>query len=335
MRAIVLKEAGGPEVMSIGELPEPVLREGDVLVGVRAAGLNRADLLQRMGFYPPPPGEPETLGLEVSGEVLALGPGACVGAHGRPLHVGERVMALLAGGGYAERARVPAAQCLSIPAGLSFEQAAAIPEVFLTAHLNLTLLGRLAAGEVVVVHAAGSGVGTAALQLCRGIARVIVATASEGKLERCRSLGATHVLARERVAEGLKDAVKQAAGRGADLILDCVGGSYLEANIAALGLHGRLCCISTAGGAEGTLHLGALLGKRLSVLGSTLRTRTAAQKAKLCRHFSEHVLPRFERQEGALVLAPVLAQALPWTEVAQAHAQLEANDVFGKLVLRM
>jgi tumor protein p53-inducible protein 3 len=316
MRAIAVQGTA----LTLVELPEPVLREDDLLVRVRAAGVNRADLLQRLGRYAPPPGEPETMGLEIAGEVEKA-----AGA----LREGDRVMALLAGGGYAEKARVPAAQAMPIPKGLSFEEAAAIPEAFLTAWLNLFLLAKLEKDEVAVVHAGGSGVGTAALQLCRGTAKVILATASPAKHEACLSLGATHVLAREKVPAELAAAVKAAAGRGADVILDLVGGSYLEANIAALGLHGRMCCISTMGGASGTLDLGAMLGKRLSVLGSTVRSRSPAQKARLVRDFSERALQRFSTGE----LEPVLARSFPLSEAEEAHAVLKAGQSVGKIVL--
>jgi putative PIG3 family NAD(P)H quinone oxidoreductase len=335
MRAILVDKPGGPELLCVGEAPEPVCGEADLLVQVRAAGLNRADLLQRQGRYPPPPGESELLGLEVAGEVLSVG-SSCAGRGpgGRTFKPGDRVMALLAGGGYAERARVPAAQALPIPSGLTFTEGAAIPEVFLTAYLNLVHIGRLAPGEIVVVHAAASGVGTAGLQLCRGVASVLLATASAGKLGSLQQHGATHLFAREQVAQGraLTEAVQAAGGRGADLIFDLVGGSYLEANIAALGLHGRLCCIATAGGAKGTLDVGALLGKRLSVFGSTLRTRSSAQKAHLCEKFAAEVLPRFE-PGAALPLQPVLAKVFPFAEAAAAHALLESNEVVGKVVL--
>jgi putative PIG3 family NAD(P)H quinone oxidoreductase len=337
MRAILVQQPGGPEVLSVGEAPEPVPGEGELLVQVRAAGLNRADLLQRVDRYPPPPGESDLLGLEVAGEVISAGSGcAGRGPGGRTYAAGDRVMALLAGGGYAERARVPAAQALPIPNGLSFTDAAAIPEAFLTAYLNLVHIGRLAPGEVVVVHAAASGVGTAGLQLCRGAASVVLATASAGKLGSLQRHGATHLLAREQVTNGkaLAEAVRSAAGRGADLIFDLVGASYLEPNIAALGLHGRLCCISAAGGAKGTLDLGALLGKRLSVFGSTLRTRSAEQKARLCEKFAAEVLPRFAAQ-GATRLYPVVAKVFPFSQAAAAHTLLEANEVVGKVVLEV
>ena len=330
MQAIVVDQPGGPEVMVLREAPEPVPGDGDLLVAVRAAGINRADLLQRMGLYPPPPGEPATIGLEVAGEVLAAGAGCDGrGPGGRTWRPGDRVMALLAGGGYAERARVPASQALPIPEGLSFAEAAAIPEVFLTAWLNLFLVAKLEAGEVAVVHAAASGVGTAALQLCRGVASRVIATASAAKLEGLRTLGATDLLARDEVPERLAGFVRAAAGRGADVILDLVGASYLEANLAALGLHGRLCCVSTQGGLRGSLDLGALLQRRLSILGSTLRTRSPRQKAKLCQDFAARALPRFAAGE----LRPVLARTFPLAEAGAAHALLASNQITGKIVL--
>jgi len=307
MRAIVVED----ERMRLAEVPDPELRPGDLLVAVKAAGVNRADLLQRRGRYPPPKGESEIMGLEIAGEVLEP-------ADRR----GERVMALLAGGGYAEKARVPAPQAMPIPEKLDFAQAAAIPEAFLTAWLNLFMLANLKSGETVVVHAAASGVGTAALQLCKDVASFVLATSSPGKQEACRSLGATHWLSRDDVPRKLQ-AIQ------ADVIFDMVGGSYLEANIAALRLHGRLCCISTLGGAKGTLDLGAMLTKRLTLFGSTVRSRTAEQKAKLVRDFSEKALPRFARGE----LKPVLARTFPFSEAEAAHEALEDGAVVGKIVL--
>ena len=204
-----------------------------------------------------------------------------------------------------------------------------IPEAFLTAWLNLFLLGRLSPGEVAVVHAAASGVGSAALQLCRGVAGTVLATASPGKHAACLELGATHVLARQDVPSGLADAVRRAAGRGADLIFDLVGGSYLEANVAALALQGRLCCISTMGGSKATLDVGALLTRRLTVMGSTLRNRSPAQKAKLVADFAHEGLPRFATGE----LRPVLGRTYPLAQAREAHAAMERNEVVGKISL--
>lgn len=314
MRAIVVEN----QMLKLAEVPDPKLRAGDLLVRVRAAGVNRADLLQRLGRYPPPPGESEIIGMEIAGEVVEPEP-----------RRGERLMALLGGGGYAELARVPSAQAMPIPQGMSFTDAAAIPEAFLTAWLNLFLLGELKAGQAVVVHAAASGVGSAALQLCRGVAKVVLATASPSKHGACRALGATHVLARAEVPAQLAQAVQDAAGRGADLIFDLVGGAYLEANVSALALQGRLCCISTMGGSKATLDLTAMLQKRLTVMGSTLRTRSPEQKARLVRDFSERALPRFDRGE----LKAVVARTYPLKDAQSAHRDLENNEVVGKIIL--
>jgi putative PIG3 family NAD(P)H quinone oxidoreductase len=332
MRAIVPAGTGGPEVLKVGEAPDPELREGDVLVAVRAAGVNRADLVQRLGRYPPPPGESPILGLEVAGEVMEISPSAAgKGPGGRTWGRGDRVMALLAGGGYAERARVPAAQAMPIPERLSFAEAAVIPEAFLTSWLNLFLLGRLEKGEVAVVHAAASGVGTAALQLCRGVAGVVLATASKAKLDACASLGATHLLDRAEVPQALPLAVRSAAGRGADVILDLVGAGYFEANLTSLALQGRLLCVSTLSGSKATIDLGAMLTKRLTVMGSTLRNRSAEQKAKLVASFTEKALPRFATGE----LRPVLARTFPLEDARAAHELLERNELVGKIALTL
>jgi putative PIG3 family NAD(P)H quinone oxidoreductase len=320
MRAIIVKSFGGPEVLQIGEAPDPQPRPGDLLVRVRAAGVNRADLLQRMGRYPPPPGESEILGLELAGEVVHA-----TGA----FRAGDRVMALVGGGAYAELARVPAAQAMPIPEKMSFVDAAAVPEAFLTAWLNLMMLGRLAKGEVVVVHAAASGVGSAALQLCRGVASVVLATASEPKHRACLELGATHVLARNDVPARLAETVHRIAGRGADLIFDLVGASYLEANVSALALQGRLCCISTMGGAKATLDLGALLARRLTIMGSTVRSRSAEQKAKLVADFRDKALARFDTGE----LRPVVGRTFPLDRAGDAHEAMARNEVVGKIAL--
>jgi tumor protein p53-inducible protein 3 len=320
MRAIVVKSPGGPEVLQLGDVPDPQPRPGDLLVRVRAAGVNRADLLQRMGRYPPPAGESEILGLEIAGEVLQ---------GSAPFVAGERVMALLGGGGYAELARVPAAHAMRIPERMSFTEAAAIPEAFLTAWLNLLMLGRLAPGEIVVVHAGASGVGSAGLQLCRGVAKFVLATASEAKHAACLELGATHVLARDQVPSALAETVRRAAGRGADLIFDLVGASYLEANVSALALQGRLCCISTMGGTKAMLDVGALLTRRLTIMGSTLRNRSPAQKAKLIADFTRNALPRFDKGE----LRPVVWRTFPLDRARDAHEAMARNEVVGKIVL--
>jgi tumor protein p53-inducible protein 3 len=328
MRAIVVRAPGGPEVLEVGEVPDPVPGEADLLVRVRAAGVNRADLLQRLGRYPAPPGESSVLGLEIAGEVVQA-PAAARGPSGAAFTPGDRVMALLGGGGYAELARVPAAQAMPIPRGLDFAQAAAIPEAFLTSWLNLFSIGRLSAGEVAVVHAGASGVGSAALQLCRGVARVVVATASARKHEACLSFGATHVVHREDVPARLPHMVREAAGSGANLVFDLVGGAYLEANVAALAQDGRLVCISTLSGSKATLDLGAVLYKRLCLFGSTLRSRSPGEKARLVADFAAKALPRFDNGE----LKPVVAAIFPLANAAQAHERMEKDELVGKLVL--
>jgi len=328
MRAIVVRAPGGPEVLEVGEVPDPVPGEADLLVRVRAAGVNRADLLQRLGRYPAPPGESAVLGLEIAGEVVGAGT-AARGPSGGAFSRGDRVMALVGGGGYAELARVPAAQAMPIPRGLDFAQAAAIPEAFLTSWLNLFLIGHLSAGEVVVVHAGASGVGSAALQLCRGLCRAVIATSSERKHEACRSFGATHVVRREDVPARLAHMVREAAGSPANLVFDLVGGAYLEANVAALAQDGRLVCISTLSGAKANLDLGAVLYKRLCIIGSTLRSRSPVEKARLVADFAAKALPRFENGE----LKPVVASTFPLANAADAHRQMERDEVVGKLVL--
>jgi tumor protein p53-inducible protein 3 len=320
MRAILLKSFGGPEVLQLGETSDPQPRPGDLLVRVRAVGLNRADLLQRLGRYSPPAGESDILGLELAGEVVHAS---------APFRSGDRVMALVGGGAYAELARVPAAQAMPIPETMSFVDAAAIPEAFLTAWLNLMMLGRLSRGEIAVVHAAASGVGSAALQLCRGVASVVLATASEPKHRACLELGATHVLARNDVPSALAPTLQRIAGRGADLIFDLVGAAYFEANVAALALQGRLCCISTMGGAKATVDLGALLSRRLTILGSTVRSRSAEQKAKLVADFMQNALARFETRE----LRPVVGRTFPLERARDAHETMARNEVVGKIVL--
>ena len=320
MRAILLKSFGGPEVLQLGETPDPQPRPGDLLVRVRAVGVNRADLLQRLGRYPPPAGESDILGLELAGEVVHAS---------APFRSGDRVMALVGGGAYAELARVPAAQAMPIPERMSFVDAAAIPEAFLTAWLNLMMLGRLSRGEIAVVHAAASGVGSAALQLCRGVASIVLATASEPKHRACLELGATHVLARNDVPSALAQRLQRIAGRGADLILDLVGAAYFEANVAALALQGRLCCISTMGGAKATVDLGALLSRRLTILGSTVRSRSAEQKAKLVADFMQNALARFETRE----LRSVVGRTFPLERARDAHETMARNEVVGKIVL--
>jgi tumor protein p53-inducible protein 3 len=322
MKAIVFDQPGGPEVLRYGDAPDPQPGHGELLVRVRATAINRADTLQRRGGYPPPEGASPLLGLELAGEVI-MGAGDW-----RP---GDRVMAVVTGGGYAELATVPAGMAMRIPERLSFEQAAAIPEAFLTAYLNMFTLGRLRAGEAVLIHAGASGIGTAAIQLARAAgARVLATAGSDEKLMRCRELGAEVTINyktesfRERVAE-------TTSGRGVDLVLDFIGAPYWESNLASLGLNGRLALIGFLAGSRGQLDLGPLMSKRLNVFGTTLRRTPLPQKIALTEAVAAFALPRFETGE----LHPVIDSVLPLEQAAEAHRRMEDNSTVGKIVLRI
>lgn len=332
MRAILFDQPGDPEVLYLGETEAPKCGAGEVLISVRATAVNRADTLQRRGAYAPPPGASSILGLEVAGEVAELGAGVT------GLAVGQRVMALLAGGGYAELVAAPAGQVMPIPGGLSMEQAAAIPEVFLTAYLNLFWLGGLrfapdapaSPPARALIHGGASGVGTAALQLCR--AAGIAAYCTVGDDERagsCRELGATQAW-NYKSSDWLAALQHETEGQGVNVVLDCIGGSYLDRNLRALAPDGRLVCIGLMGGNRGELDLGLLLSRRLQVVGSTLRPLSRERKAALCSDFAGRVLPLFA--DGRL--KPVIDQVLPLAESAAAHRGIDAAHV-GKLVLKV
>ncbi len=318
-----METPGDPEVMHLGEVADPVPGPGEVLIRAHATAVNRADTLQRRGLYPPPPGASPILGMEVAGEVEALGEGV---EGWRP---GDRVMALLSGGGYAERVVAPAGQLMPVPAGLSWAEAAAIPEVFLTAHDNLFTHGRLAAGETVLIHGGGGGVGTAAIQLAhRAGARVLVTAGSSQKLEFSSRLGADAGINHRE--EDFPARVRElTAGRGVDLILDVMGASYLARNLDALAIEGRLVVIGLQGGATAEIDLNQMLRRRLSVIATTLRGRPAEQKAGIVRRFVEEALPGFE--DGTL--RPVVDRVLPLAEAPEAHRAMEAGENVGKLVL--
>ena len=322
MKAILFDHPGPPEVLRYGEAPDPQPGVDELLVRVRATAVNRADLLQRRGGYPPPTGASPILGLELAGEVVS-GAGAW--------QPGDRVMAVVTGGGYAELAAVPAGVAIRIPDRLSFEEAAAIPEAFLTAYLNLFTLGRLESGETVLIHAGASGVGTAAIQLARAAgARVIVTAGSEQKLALCRELGAEVTINYKQ--ESFPDRVHEAtAGQGANLVLDFVGAPYWEGNMAALARGGRLMIIGFLGGSRGQLDLGPILAKSLTVAGTALRRTPLPQKSALAQAFAAFALPRFESGE----LRPVIDSVYPLEQAAEAHRAMEANRNAGKIVLRV
>lgn len=333
MRAIRIARPGGPEVLEPAEVPVPEPGEGEALVRVRAAGVNRADILQREGRYPAPAGAPADIpGLEFAGEIVELGPGEA------SWRVGDRVMGLLAGGGYAEYAAVPRGQLLPIPGELSWIEAAAIPEAFLTAADALFERGRLATGERVLIHAAGGGVGTAALQLARAAAAAWIAgTASAGKLERIRGAGLPLDAGVDYRSEDFAERVREATGgEGVDVILDTVGAPYWEANLASLATLGRLVVVGVLGGSKVEADLRALMGRRATVVGTVLRARAVAEKAALTRVFRDRFLPSFGPEGGEDGrLAPVVDRVFPLEQAAGAHRFVASNRSFGKVLLEI
>jgi putative PIG3 family NAD(P)H quinone oxidoreductase len=322
MRAVVVSQPGGPEVLTLAEVPDPVPADGEVLIDITAAGVNRADLMQRQGFYPPPPGAPPYPGLECSGRVAAVGSGVA------GLQPGDEVCALLAGGGYAERVAVPAVQVLPVPAGLTLAAAGALPEAACTVYANVFLAARLAPGETLLVHGGTSGIGTMAIQLARAYgARVACTAGSADRARRCGELGAD--LAVDYTSEDFAAAVREfTGGRGADVILDIVGGAYLSRNVATLATGGRLVVIGLQGGATGELDLGLMLRNRLSVHAASLRARPVAEKAVVVSGVREQVWPLVASGQVKSVIDTVL----PLAEAARAHQLMEAGGHFGKIM---
>jgi putative PIG3 family NAD(P)H quinone oxidoreductase len=325
VKAVLTDGPGDESVLRVGEAPAPPLGVGAVRIRVAATAVNRADLLQRQGSYPPPPGASPILGLECAGTVSE------VGADVSGWRVGDRVMALLAGGGYAEEVVVDAGSVLPVPASLPLEEAAGVPEVFLTAYLNLFALGGLAAGGAALVHGGGSGVGTAAIQLCKVAgAHVYVTAGSDAKCQRCRELGAD--LAVNYRSDSFAARVQDATdGRGVDVVLDPIGASYLADNLKSLAIGGRLVVIGLMGGAKAEVSLAVLLARRLSVIGSTLRSRPVEEKASIIAGFRR----RFGADLEAGRIRPVIDRVLPLEAVADAHRAMKASEHFGKIVLRL
>ncbi len=325
MRAILVdtQQEGRPLVWQ--ETDDPVCGPDEVLVEVYATALNRADLAQRAGNYPPPPGASEILGLEMAGRIVHLG------ANVRGWQVGDGVCALLAGGGYAQRVAVPAAMLMPIPRGWSFEEAAALPEVFFTAFVNLYMDAGLQPGEVVLVHGGASGVGTAAIQLARATANPILVTAgTPEKVARCRELGASLAI-HYREEDFVARVREYTGGDGVDVILDMVGAAYWTRNLDLLRLKGRLVIIATLGGAEATVHLGTLMRKRLRVIGSVLRSRSLAEKVEIKQRFMERFWPLLE----AGIIKPVIDSVYLIQEANAAHQRMANNQNIGKIVLQV
>lgn len=323
MHAITIPEPGGPEALVWDEVPDPVPGEGEVLVEVAAGAVNRADILQRQGFYNPPPGASPYPGLECSGRIAALGPGASGWA------VGDEVCALLSGGGYAEKVVVPVGQLLPVPKGLDLTQAAALPEVVCTVWSNVFMVAHLRPGETLLVHGGSSGIGTMAIQLAKAVgARVAVTAGTKEKLERCAELGAD-ILINYREQDFVAEMERATDGAGADVILDNMGAKYLDRNVRALAVNGRLAIIGLQGGAKGELNIGALLNKRAAVSATSLRARPLAEKAAIVAAVREHVWPLIDAGH----IRPVVDRELPMSEAAEAHRVVEASGHVGKVLL--
>ena len=325
MRAVVCEGAGGVEVLTIGEIEDPTPAVDEVVIDVVAAGVNRADLLQRQGFYPPPPGAPGTIGLEVSGRISA------VGAEVAGWSVGDECCALLAGGGYAEKVVVPAPQVMPVPEGMDLVSAAALPEVVATVWSNVFMTAHLKEGETLLVHGGSSGIGTMAIQLAVAHgARVLCTVGSKDKMEFCTRLGAD-------VAINYKEAewasvVKEATGKaGADVILDIMGAKYLQDNVRALGYDGRLVVIGLQGGTKGELDLGRLMSRRGSITGTGLRVRSVVEKGQILAEVVGHVWPLVTAKK----VRPIVHSTYPLEAVAQAHIALEESNHIGKILLTL
>jgi putative PIG3 family NAD(P)H quinone oxidoreductase len=325
MRAIIVEEPGDETRMRLGDVPSPPLAPDSLRIRTVATAVNRADLLQRQGLYPPPPGASEILGLECAGEVVEVAGGV------DDWRVGDRAMALLAGGGYAEEVVVHAGSAMPIPERLGTEEAAAIPEVFLTVFLDAFQLGGLEEGDAALIHGGGSGIGTAAIQLVKAAGATVVITAgSEEKCRRCRELGADAAVD-YRTGDFVAEARGATGGRGVDVVLDSIGAPYLERNLAALAAGGRLVLIGLMGGARAEVNLGALLTRRLHVIGSTLRARPAEEKAAIVSGFLARFGSALEKGE----IGPVVDRVLPLAAAGEAHRLMKASEHFGKIVLRV
>ncbi|KNB49171.1 NAD(P)H-quinone oxidoreductase [Streptomyces caatingaensis] len=323
MHAITIPTPGGPDALVWAEVPDPVPGGGEVLIEVAATAVNRADLMQRQGLYDPPPGASPLPGLECSGRIAALGPGVSGWA------VGDEVCALLAGGGYAEKAVVPVGQLLPVPDGLDVVTAAALPEVTATVWSNVFMLAHLRPGETLLVHGGGSGIGTMAVQLAKAVgARVAVTAGGAEKLERCRELGAD-ILIDYREQDFVEELAKVTGGAGADVILDIVGAKYLARNVDALAVNGRLAVIGLQGGRKAELDLGKLLSKRAAVMATALRSRPLAEKSAIVAAVREHVWPLVS---GGRV-RPVVDRVMPLRDAAEAHRVVEASTHVGKVLL--
>ncbi|WP_284753431.1 NAD(P)H-quinone oxidoreductase [Arthrobacter sp. efr-133-R2A-120] len=325
MKAVYISEPGGPAVLEIRDVPAPVPGPGEVLIDVVAAGLNRADVQQRRGFYPPPPGASEIPGLEVSGRIAAFGPEVS-----KPFSVGDKVVALLSGGGYAQQVAVPAEQVLRLPDGVDLVTAASLPEVAATVYSNLIMTAQLHAGETVLIHGATGGIGTMAIQLAKAYGATVATTAGTAeKVGTAKAfLGADIAInyTEEDFAESLK---AQNGGKGADVILDVVGAKYLQQNVEALADYGRLVVIGLQGGVKGELNLGQLVSKRAAIIGTALRPRPVAEKGVIMNAVRESVWPMLA--DGRI--KPFVAKSFPLEQVREAHEYFDSGEHMGKVLL--
>lgn len=325
MKAVLLKAFGPPENLYIGEMETPVPKSTEVLVKVKATALNRADTLQRRGAYPPPPGDSPILGLEIAGEIAAVGTAVS------QWKIGDKVCGLLGGGGYAQYAVMPQDMLLPIPANLSFEEAAAIPEVFLTAYQAIVWIGQLKKGESILIHAGASGVGTAAIQIAKEIGATVYVTASASKHATCLALGASAAI--DYKTEDFEQQILAfTAGKGVDMVIDFIAAPYLQKNINSLALDGRMVLLALMGGIKvSDLNVANLLVKRLQITGSTLRSRPLAYKIRLSQALKTYSWHLFEQS----TFRPIIDRVYDWEEVVQAHTRMEQNLNIGKIILKV
>lgn len=327
MKAVLMSGFGGVDVLSVGEAPMPVPAEGQVLVKVHATSINRPDLVQREGKYPPPAGDSEILGLEVAGTVESVGPGVEGWA------AGDRVLSLVGGGGYAEYAVAYASHLMRIPESMSFEEAACVCESYITAFLNVFLIGGLKDGNTAILHGGGGGVNTAAIQLCRALApnAKLIVTAAPEKMERVRALGADLVIDYKSTPD-FSEAVKEFTNKkGVDVILDHVGAKYLAPNMSSLGYAGRLVVIGVTSGIKAELNLAVMMVKRQQIIGSVLRSRPVKDKGAIVAEFAKTALPKFADR----TIVPIIEKTFPIGQAAEAHRMMEEDRHFGKIVLNI
>ncbi len=325
MKAITRKGDGGPEVLQLSEVSPPQPTETQLLVDVKATALNRADLIQRRGGYPPPPGESEILGLEIAGTVLGMG-AAVTG-----FNEGDRVFGLVGGGGYAEQAVIDFRMAMFMPDEWSFEEAAAVPEVFFTANENIFTLGRLSAGETILIHAGGSGVGTAGIQITHHVgARVFVTAGTSDKIDNCKALGAIAGI-NYKQSDFVTEIERLTDGDGVDVVLDFIGAPYLARNLQILKTKGRLLQVGLMGGSATEIDLGMVMRKRLQIIGSVMRPQSLDEKISITQRFVDRWLPEFKKG----TLQPVIDSVYPLAQVREAHQYMEANRNFGKIILKI